>query len=38
MHATSHDPVMERVDENGKIIGFSIFGVSRFSEDRPLHA
>ena len=38
MQATSHDALMERVDTNGKIIGFSILGVSRFSKDRPLTA
>ncbi len=35
---TRHDAVMERVDEKGNIIGFSILGVSRFKKDKPLEA
>ena len=35
---TCHDAVMERVDEKGNIIGFSILGVSRFKKDKPLEA
>jgi hypothetical protein len=35
---TSHDAVMERVDAEGHVIGFSILGVSRFSKDKPLEA
>jgi uncharacterized protein YuzE len=35
---TRHDAVMERVDDNGNIIGFSILGVSRFKKDKPLEA
>ena len=38
MKETNHDAVMERVDADGKIIGFSILGVSRFKKDRPLEA
>lgn len=33
---TSHDAVMERVDKEGHVIGFSILGVSRFKKDKPL--
>ena len=33
---TKHDAVMERVDAQGRIIGFSIMGVSRFKKDKPL--
>jgi hypothetical protein len=29
---------MKRVDEQGRIIGFSVFGVSRFRKDHPLVA
>ena len=36
MKETKHDAVMERVDAQGKIIGFSIQGVSRFKKDKPL--
>ena len=38
MQATKHDALMERVDANGHIIGFSILGVSRFKKDKPLEA
>ena len=36
--ATNHDAVMERVDAEGHVIGFSIMGVSQFSKDKPLEA
>lgn len=35
---TSNDAMMERVDAEGRVIGFSIMGVSRFSKDKPLKA
>jgi uncharacterized protein YuzE len=35
---TNHDAVMERVDAEGQVIGFSIMGVSQFSKDKPLDA
>jgi uncharacterized protein YuzE len=35
---TGHDAVMERVDDKGNIIGFSILGVSRFKKGKPLEA
>jgi uncharacterized protein YuzE len=35
---TKHDAVMERVDKDGHLIGFSILGVSRFKKDKPLEA
>ena len=35
---TKHDAVMERVDAQGHVIGFSILGVSRFKKDKPLEA
>ena len=38
MKETSHDAVMERVDGQGKVIGFTIQGVSRFKKDKPLEA
>ena len=38
MRETANDAVMERVDEQGKILGFSILGVSRFRKERPLEA
>jgi len=38
MKETNHDAVMERVDTQGHVIGFSISGVSRFKKDKPLEA
>lgn len=38
MRPTNSDAVMRRVDEQGRVIGFSVFGVSRFQKDRPLEA
>ncbi len=39
MRETNHDAVMERVDENGNVIGFSILGVRRHANtERPLEA
>jgi uncharacterized protein YuzE len=35
---TAHDAVMERVDGQGRVIGFSVTGVSRFKKDKPLEA
>ena len=35
---TAHDAVMGRVDAQGKVIGFSILGVSRFKKEKPLEA
>ena len=35
---TANDAVMERVDEKGNVIGFSILGVSRFKKSQPLVA
>jgi len=36
MKQTKHEAVMERVDAQGNILGFSILGVSRFTKDKPL--
>ena len=38
MKETAHDAVMERVDGQGRVIGFSILGVSRFKKGKPLEA
>ena len=35
---TKNDAVMERVDAQGHVIGFSILGVSRFKNQNPLEA
>ena len=35
---TPNDAVMERVDAEGRVIGFSIMGVSRFKKSNPLVA
>ena len=36
MRATAHDAVMERVDGQGHVLGFSVLGVSRFRKDHLL--
>ena len=36
MKETTHDAVMERVDGQGRVTGFSILGVSRLRKDKPL--
>ena len=38
MKATNHDAVMERVDEHGQVIGFSIMQVSRLAKQKPVTA
>jgi hypothetical protein len=38
MRETNHDAVMERVDEQGHVLGFSILGVSRHAKERPFEA
>lgn len=38
MRETAHDAIMERVDDSGKIIGFSILRVSQLAKDSPLEA
>lgn len=38
MRETDNDAVMERVDESGQVIGFSIMQVSRLSRSKPLTA
>ena len=35
---TNHDAVMERVDAQGHVVGFSIMGVSKFRKENPLEA
>ena len=35
---TNHDAVMERVDAQGRVIGFSVLGVSGFRKEKPLEA
>lgn len=38
MRETNNDAVMERVDEKGNILGFSIMQVSRLAKEKPLVA
>jgi uncharacterized protein YuzE len=38
MKETRHDALMERVDAQGRVIGFSVMGVSRFKKGAPLEA
>jgi hypothetical protein len=38
MRPTKSGAMMKRVDEQGRVIGFSVFGVSRFQKKHPLEA
>ena len=38
MKETNNDAVMERVDENGNVLGFTVMGVSRLAKEKPLIA
>ena len=38
MHETANDAVMERLDEAGNVLGFSILNVSQLSRQKPLEA
>ena len=38
MRETDNDAVMERVDDEGNILGFSIMEVSRIQKQKPLVA
>jgi Protein of unknown function (DUF2283) len=38
MRETSNDAVMERVDESGQLLGFTIMQVSQLAKDKPLVA
>jgi uncharacterized protein YuzE len=38
MRETNNDAVMERVDEAGNVLGFSILNVSHLSHEKPLEA
>jgi hypothetical protein len=38
MRETAHDAIMERVDERGNLIGFSILKVSQLATGKPLEA
>jgi len=37
MKATDNESVMERVDSEGNVIGFSVQGVSQFKKGTPLN-
>ena len=38
MKETNNEAVMERVDEQGNILGFTVMGVSRLTKEKPLIA
>ena len=38
MKETDNDAVMERVDDSGNILGFTVMGVSRLTKEKPLIA
>jgi uncharacterized protein YuzE len=38
MKETNNEAVMERVDEQGNVLGFTVMGVSRLTKEKPLIA
>jgi uncharacterized protein YuzE len=38
MRETPNDAVMERVDSEGNVLGFSVLSVSQLSKEKPLYA
>jgi uncharacterized protein YuzE len=38
MRETDNEAVMERINKDGQVIGFSIFGVGQLSKEKPLEA
>ncbi|MDY6804380.1 MAG: DUF2283 domain-containing protein [Cyanobacteriota bacterium] len=38
MRETDNDAIMERVDEEGNLLGFSVLGVSNLATEKPLVA
>jgi uncharacterized protein YuzE len=38
MKETNNKAVMERVDEQGNVLGFTVMGVSRLTKEKPLIA
>ncbi|MCW5549729.1 MAG: DUF2283 domain-containing protein [Opitutaceae bacterium] len=38
LRETDHDAVMERVDEEGRVLGFTVMAVSKLDKDHPLVA
>lgn len=38
MRETNNDNVLERIDDDGNIIGYSILGISKIRKDNPITA
>jgi len=38
MRETDNDAIMERVDQDGNLLGFSVLGISNLDQDKPLIA
>jgi uncharacterized protein YuzE len=38
MRTTNNDAIMERVDQEGNLLGFSVLNVSQLSKEKPLLA
>jgi uncharacterized protein YuzE len=38
LRETDHDAILERVDDQGNILGFSVLSVSKLSQEKPLYA
>ncbi len=37
LRETDHDAILERVDDQGNILGFSVLSVSKLSQEKPLY-
>ena len=38
MKETNNQAILERVDENGDILGFIVYGVNKMSVEKPIYA
>ncbi|NJL47438.1 MAG: DUF2283 domain-containing protein [Leptolyngbyaceae cyanobacterium SM2_5_2] len=38
LRETDHNAIMERVDDQGNILGFSVLSVSKLAKEKPLYA
>ena len=37
MRETDNENILERVDDNGNILGYSIIGISQYKKDTPIY-
>lgn len=38
MIETNNDNIMKRIDDEGNVLGYSIFGISQFKSNSPMYA